>query len=208
MAFPNVDPSLISTLSEGRHQNEKPVAGSAVLQEVTDSFDRPHLWYSTSEVIHALELFIASGDELSESSAYRLAPLSTKNLTRISFFALKVFALVLFDILTVLLRYDLVDLTRQALSKYANQLFLKVIEAYHSNDVLGVARDSKKFLDLVEDMDALLACHDGFLLGPWLESAKKLAQDEEQEKQVRIPIELRSLNKLMLARKTRFCFFI
>ncbi|BBH03858.1 alpha-N-acetylglucosaminidase family / NAGLU family [Prunus dulcis] len=35
----------------------------------------------------------------------------------------------------------------------------------------------------VEDMDTLLACHDGFLLGPWLESAKKLAQDEEQEKQ-------------------------
>ncbi|KAM1295527.1 hypothetical protein FF1_015469 [Malus domestica] len=150
VAFPDVDPSLISTLSEGRHQNEKPVAGSAVLKEVTDSFDRPHLWYSTSEVIHALELFIASGDELSESSAYR---------------------------------YDLVDLTRQALSKYANQLFLKVIEAYHSNDVLGVARDSKKFLDLVEDMDILLACHDGFLLGPWLESAKKLAQDKEQEKQ-------------------------
>ncbi|ONI08466.1 hypothetical protein PRUPE_5G179500 [Prunus persica] len=32
-------------------------------------------------------------------------------------------------------------------------------------------------------MDTLLACHDGFLLGTWLESAKKLAQDEEQEKQ-------------------------
>jgi alpha-N-acetylglucosaminidase len=40
------------------------------------------------------------------------------------------------------------------------------------------------FLDLVEDIDTLLACHEGFLLGPWLESAKQLAQDEEQQIQV------------------------
>lgn len=83
-----------------------------------------------------------------------------------------------------MLRYDLVDLTRQALAKYANQLFLKAIEAYQLNDVNGAANHSLKFLELVEDMDTLLACHDGFLLGPWLESAKKLAQDEEQEIQV------------------------
>lgn len=82
------------------------------------------------------------------------------------------------------LRYDLVDLTRQALAKYANQLFLKVIEAYQLNDIHGVACHTQKFLDLVEDMDTLLACHEGFLLGPWLESAQKLAQDEEQKKQV------------------------
>jgi alpha-N-acetylglucosaminidase len=82
------------------------------------------------------------------------------------------------------LRYDLVDLTRQALAKHANQLFLNVIEAYQLNDVHGVASHSQKFLDLVEDMDKLLACHDGFLLGPWLESAKKLAHGEEQEQQV------------------------
>lgn len=54
---------------------------------------------------------------------------------------------------------------------------------YQLNDVHGVTCHSQKFLELVEDMDALLACHDGFLLGPWLESAKKLAQDKEQEKQ-------------------------
>lgn len=83
-----------------------------------------------------------------------------------------------------LLRYDLVDLTRQALAKYANQLFLKIIEAYQSNDVYMVAYGRQWFLELVEDMDTLLACHEGFLLGPWLESAKQLAEDEEQKKQV------------------------
>ena len=71
------------------------------------------------------------------------------------------------------------------LAKYANQLFLKAIEAYQLNDVHGAAGHSQKFLELVEDIDTLLACHYGFLLGPWLESAKQLAQDEEQEIQVR-----------------------
>ncbi|KAF8399341.1 hypothetical protein HHK36_015206 [Tetracentron sinense] len=154
VAFPDVDPSFISVLqicTSGRHQGySEQVSQRALLKETTNSFDQPHLWYKTTDVIHALELFIASGDELSESQTYR---------------------------------YDLVDLTRQALAKYANQLFLKIIEAYQFNNAHGVAFYSQNFLDLVKDMDTLLACHSGFLLGPWLDSAKKLAQDPEQEKQ-------------------------
>ncbi|PON45527.1 Alpha-N-acetylglucosaminidase [Parasponia andersonii] len=150
VAFPDVDPLFISILQDKYSYYEKQVSRGPKLKETTESFEQPHLWYSTSEVIRALELFLESGDELSGSSTYR---------------------------------YDLVDLTRQALAKYANQLFLQVIEAYQSNDVHGVTHHSQKFLDLVEDFDMLLACHDGFLLGPWLESAKHLAQDEEQVKQ-------------------------
>ncbi|KAF7838380.1 alpha-N-acetylglucosaminidase-like isoform X1 [Senna tora] len=142
VAFPDVEPSIISV--------QQKLDSRTIIKEVTASYDQPHLWYSTSEVIRSLKLFIASGDELASSSTYR---------------------------------YDLVDLTRQALAKYANQLFLKVIEAYQSHDMRGLAFHSHKFLDLVEDMDTLLACHDGFLLGPWIESAKQLAQNEQQEKQ-------------------------
>ncbi|XP_028781748.1 alpha-N-acetylglucosaminidase-like isoform X2 [Neltuma alba] len=149
VAFPDVDPSLIAVQQEWPYHHGKPES-RPVIREVTDSYDRPHLWYSTSEVIRSLKLFISSGDKLSSSSTYR---------------------------------YDIVDLTRQALAKYANQLFLKIIEAYQSHDVHSVTFHSQKFLDLVEDMDTLLACHDGFLLGPWLESAKQLAQNEQQEKQ-------------------------
>ncbi|XP_052182621.1 alpha-N-acetylglucosaminidase-like isoform X2 [Diospyros lotus] len=155
VAFPDVDPYIIS-LSQAsiRHiyyQSNRQISRRAFLEETTaDSYDQPHLWYSTSEVLRALELFLESGDELSGSNTYR---------------------------------YDLVDLTRQALAKYANQLFIKVIEDYKLDNVLGVARHSQKFLELVKDMDTLLACHDGFLLGPWLESAKKLARNEEQREQ-------------------------
>ncbi|KAM7274722.1 hypothetical protein ACFE04_016588 [Oxalis oulophora] len=148
VAFPDVDPFSIAIVDQSYRHNEKSLSRRVILKETT--YDHPHIWYSTSEVIHALELFIASGDKLSRSNTYR---------------------------------YDLIDLTRQALAKYANDLFLKVIAAYQTNDILGLFNDSQKFLDLVYDMDMLLACHDGFLLGPWLESAKKLAQNQEQEQQ-------------------------
>lgn len=78
VAFPDVDPSIIS-VTEGKYQNYgKPVSKEAVLKSETSSYDHPHLWYSTSEVIRALELFIASGNELSASNTYRLASFSSR----------------------------------------------------------------------------------------------------------------------------------
>ncbi|KAK1363343.1 alpha-N-acetylglucosaminidase-like [Heracleum sosnowskyi] len=153
VSFPDVDPSFISIaqiFSPIREKHSIALSRRDSLKDLTDTFDQPHLWYLTSEVIRALELFIESGAKLSGSNTYR---------------------------------YDLVDLTRQALAKYANQLFLKVIESYKLKDLDTLGCLSEKFLELVYDMDTLLACHEGFLLGPWLESAKQLAQDREQEKQ-------------------------
>ncbi|CAL1367819.1 unnamed protein product [Linum trigynum] len=150
VAFPDVDPSFISTSLESYQNNDKPTLRRSILQQDSGSYERPHLWYTPSEVISALELFIRCGDELSGSNTYR---------------------------------YDLVDLTRQALAKYANELFLKITKSYKLKDFNGVALHSRKFVGLVEDLDSLLSCHEGFLLGPWLEDAKQLAMDEEQAKQ-------------------------
>ncbi|PIA62267.1 hypothetical protein AQUCO_00200330v1 [Aquilegia coerulea] len=152
VAFPDVDPfsiSLEDAYMSGKHQlMSEAVIRRVPLRDSTEAYDRPHIWYSTSDVIHALGLFLASGDDLAESNTYR---------------------------------YDLIDLTRQALAKYANQVFMKIIENYRMNDVHGVTFYSKHFLDLVTDMDTLLACHEGFLLGPWLESSKQHAQTQEQK---------------------------
>lgn len=100
------------------------------------------------------------------------------------------------------------DLTRQALAKYANQLFLEIIKAYQSNDVNEVTRRSQTFLELVEDIDTLLACHDGFLLGPWLESAKKLAENEEQEKQVFVLLGFSHPNRCLINMQVIINFFL
>ncbi|KAG2679038.1 hypothetical protein I3760_11G031700 [Carya illinoinensis] len=62
VAFPDVDSSFIFVPHERSNRYGKSESRRAAIEEVRDSFDQPHLWYSTSEVIRALELFIASGD--------------------------------------------------------------------------------------------------------------------------------------------------
>lgn len=152
VAFPDVDPSMILTPATINIATRPQIDSSkgASFRGVDDTYDKPHLWYSTSDVIYALELFLSCRDELSNSNTFK---------------------------------YDLVDLTRQALAKYANQVFLRVIEAYKENDFKKASTYSDLFLSTVSDMDVLLASHDGFLLGPWLESAKSLAKNSEEEKQ-------------------------
>lgn len=83
-------------------------------------------------------------------------------------------------------RYDLVDLTRQVLSKYANQVYLDAVNAFRVNDTKTFNYQSQKFLQLVKDIEELLAADDNFLLGTWLETAKDLAMNHKERKQVRI----------------------
>ncbi|KAL3681211.1 hypothetical protein R1sor_024167 [Riccia sorocarpa] len=79
-------------------------------------------------------------------------------------------------------RYDLVDLTRQVLSKRANELYTEIIRAYGRKDLEDLQRLGDSFLELFSDMERLLASCEGFLLGPWLESAKSLSTNLEEKK--------------------------
>ena len=83
------------------------------------------------------------------------------------------------------LRYDLVDLTRQCLSKLANEVYLDVMHSYEKKDLSSLNSNTRKFLEIIVDIDVLLAADDNFLLGPWLESAKSLAVTDNERKQVR-----------------------
>lgn len=78
----------------------------------------------------------------------------------------------------------MVDLTRQALSKLANTVYMEAVNAFVKKDIQSLRRFSKKFLELIKDIDVLLASDDNFLLGTWLESAKKLARNSDERKQV------------------------
>ncbi|MEP6611275.1 MAG: alpha-N-acetylglucosaminidase [Mucilaginibacter sp.] len=69
-------------------------------------------------------------------------------------------------------RYDLVDITRQALANYALPLQSKWVNAYRQKDIAGFSRYSREYLQLISDMDALLATRKDFLLGPWLADAR------------------------------------
>ncbi|KAJ6692063.1 ALPHA-N-ACETYLGLUCOSAMINIDASE [Salix purpurea] len=79
-------------------------------------------------------------------------------------------------------RYDLVDLTRQVLSKLANQVYRDAMIAFRRKDARALNLHGQKFLQIIKDIDVLLASDDNFLLGTWLESAKKLAADPSDMK--------------------------
>ncbi|GMH20615.1 hypothetical protein Nepgr_022456 [Nepenthes gracilis] len=77
-------------------------------------------------------------------------------------------------------RYDLVDLTRQVLSKLANEVYWKAIASYRKKDAKALGLQGQKFIQLIKDIDELLATDDNFLLGTWLESAKRLASNPRE----------------------------
>ncbi len=70
-------------------------------------------------------------------------------------------------------RHDLVNVARETLVNHAGSLYEKVEAAYEAKDAAAYRRASKEFLELLHDLDELLATSDQFLLGQWLEDAKR-----------------------------------
>ncbi len=69
--------------------------------------------------------------------------------------------------------FDLVNVGRQVLSNHAAVLHGKVVRAAREKDVAAFERTSGQFLQLIRDLDELLGTRQEFLLGPWLEDAKR-----------------------------------
>lgn len=53
----------------------------------------------------------------------------------------------------------------------------------HLNATYNSRSYSKTFLEIFTDLESILASNQDFLLGPWLESAKAAASDDEEKKQ-------------------------
>jgi len=69
--------------------------------------------------------------------------------------------------------FDLVHVARQALVNHSTTIQNKIAAAFSSKDQEAFERESQKFLHLIQDIDELLATREEFLLGPWLEDAKR-----------------------------------
>jgi alpha-N-acetylglucosaminidase len=78
-------------------------------------------------------------------------------------------------------QYDIVDITRQVLANYATPLQQKSARAFHDHNKEAFDRYSSRFLQLIDDMDTLLGMRKDFLLGPWLEDARKWGITEEEK---------------------------
>lgn len=70
-------------------------------------------------------------------------------------------------------QYDLVDLTRQVLANYARPLQVKWVKAYEEKDLIAFQKFSSQYLELMDDMDKLLATRKDFLLGKWIADARR-----------------------------------
>lgn len=69
-------------------------------------------------------------------------------------------------------RFDLVDLTRQALSDLIDLVHVKLVAAWSGGDAGAFDTYRTLLVELIHDLDAVLATHPAFLLGRWLEAAK------------------------------------
>ncbi|WP_081810469.1 alpha-N-acetylglucosaminidase [Flavobacterium daejeonense] len=78
-------------------------------------------------------------------------------------------------------QYDLVDVTRQVLANYALPLQQQIARDYQANNKAAFDKNSKEFLELIDDMDSLLATRYDFLLGPWIADARRWGIDEKEK---------------------------
>ncbi|MBI9061099.1 MAG: alpha-N-acetylglucosaminidase C-terminal domain-containing protein [Marinilabiliaceae bacterium] len=78
-------------------------------------------------------------------------------------------------------RYDLLDITRQVLANYAQVLHEKMILAYKNHDEKALNKASKQFIQLIDDQDRLLSSHQNFMLGKWIDEARKKGTNPKEK---------------------------
>jgi alpha-N-acetylglucosaminidase len=79
-------------------------------------------------------------------------------------------------------RYDLVDVTRQHLANRARLLLDRIREAYQAKDLDRLSELSTRFLRYLDLTDQLLATHQDWLLGAWLDRAKRWASSPDESR--------------------------
>ncbi len=79
-------------------------------------------------------------------------------------------------------RLDAVNITRQVLSNLSNAFVQAVDAAYRNSDLRKLRAEGKKLLDMIRDMDELLATREEFLLGTWIADAKRWAASDDESR--------------------------
>ena len=79
-------------------------------------------------------------------------------------------------------RYDLVDVTRQVMANYADSVQQLFSIAYRKKNYKEYEKRSVEFLEIISDMDKLLATRKEFLLGTWVNAAKKWGTNADEVK--------------------------
>ena len=81
----------------------------------------------------------------------------------------------------IFFRYDLVDITREALHLLVIPVYHDLVRAYNAKSA-QVAQIGIKLLTMFDDLDKILQTNKKFLLGCWLDSAKAMGTTPEEVK--------------------------
>ncbi len=79
-------------------------------------------------------------------------------------------------------RFDLVNVTRQILGSLSSLYYRQLIDAFDHQDREALKTAADKLEGLLLDLDAQLGSHDQYLLGTWLERAKRWATTEQERR--------------------------
>ena len=77
-------------------------------------------------------------------------------------------------------RYDLVDVTRQAIAEQARYVYDEIVAAYKAKDRKMFDYTTKRFLDILLQQDRLLSSMPDFMVGGWIRSARNLGQNDQE----------------------------
>lgn len=78
-------------------------------------------------------------------------------------------------------QFDLVNVARQVLVNHAPVLHQAMVDAYRTGDPEQFRESAGEFLQLMRDLDELLATRPEFLLGRWLEDAKRWGNTDAEK---------------------------
>ncbi|XP_060666886.1 alpha-N-acetylglucosaminidase [Drosophila nasuta] len=126
---------------------------------------KPWIWYNASIINEAWQLLLAAKD---------IVPLE--------------------DDRYAIYEHDLVDITRQFLQVSVDRIYVNLRSAYRKTQSDRFQYLAGKMLQMLDDMERILASGAHFLLGTWLEDAKQLAPSADQ----RIVYEFNARNQLTI----------
>ena len=78
-------------------------------------------------------------------------------------------------------RFDIVDVQRQMMTNLGQLVHKKAAEAFTARDKSAFALHSGRFLDLLEDMDELLATRPEYSFDRWLTAARSWGETEAEK---------------------------
>jgi Alpha-N-acetylglucosaminidase (NAGLU). len=77
--------------------------------------------------------------------------------------------------------FDVVNVTRQLLGNYFTDLYKDYVAAYQTKNVDSLHVAEKAMINILDDVDKLLATENAFLLGKWIKDARGIGITEEDK---------------------------